>query len=79
MPNTLSPEFFDWLDEQPRTPTGVLVIEGGETRVRPISYAFAEWRSRHPQPARTASPHPDVERRRNQLAIFADLIEKEAR
>ena len=66
--------FFDWFDEQPRTPTGLLVNQRGETRVRPVSDAFAEWRSRRPAPC-----HPDVERRRHQLAIFAHLIAKEAR
>jgi hypothetical protein len=43
MPSGLSPTFWDWLDEVPRTPSGVLVSERGETRVRPVAVAFELW------------------------------------
>jgi hypothetical protein len=79
--NDLSAEFFNWLDQQPCSPEGVLVREGHETRVRPAVSVYAEWRSLRgavPQPGR--SPRfADVERRRNQLALMAYQLEKEAR
>jgi hypothetical protein len=75
--NTLTP-FFDWLDEVPRTPTGVLSYERGETRVQPISVVAAEWRSRHLGGAQPCPPRfPELERRRNQLAILTHMLEKE--
>ena len=78
----LSTEFFDWLDEMPCTPEGVLVQEGHETRVRPAVSVFAEWRSQLrggvPQPARPPRS-PEAEKRRNQLALMAYQLEKENR
>ena len=57
MLNDLSGEFFAWFDEQPRTPTGVLVPVGrGQMQIRSAPLAYAEWRARQPggvsQPAR---------------------------
>ena len=42
MTSPVSFEFYDWLDEVPRTPTGVLAYDRGETRVCPVSDVFAE-------------------------------------
>jgi hypothetical protein len=80
--NTLA-AFFDWLDEVPRTPHGVLIHGGGgEMRVRPVEVAFAEWRSRHlggtSQPA-CPPRFPELERRRHQLAILTHMLEKDDR
>jgi hypothetical protein len=80
--NDLSAEFWAWLDQMPCSPEGVLVQEGHETRVRPAVSVFAEWRSQMrgsaPQPVR--SPRfPEVEKRRNQLALIAYQLAKEER
>jgi hypothetical protein len=83
MPDDLS-AFLDWFDQVPRTPVGVLVPggRGGEMRVRSAPLAFAEWRSQMrgavPQPGRPPRS-PEAERRRNQLALMAYQLEKEAR
>lgn len=82
MASGLSPAYFDWLDEVARAPNGVLVQERGETRVRPVSLAFAEWRARNRQAQkRTCGTawRAAAERRRHQLAIQAHLIEKDER
>lgn len=81
MPDDLCAEFFAWFDQQPRTPTGVLVPgPHGEMRIHPAALAFAEWRSqlrgRVPQPARCPR-FPELERRRHQLPILAQMLAKE--
>jgi hypothetical protein len=69
-------EFFDWLDGQPRTPTGVLAtMPNGETRNLRVRSVFAEWRARNP-PQRS---FPQRERRTNQLALLGYLLDKEER
>jgi hypothetical protein len=67
-------EFFDLLDEQPRTPTSILVQEKGETRSFPISGAVRafELRAREHGGPR----FPRLERARNQLALLLALLEK---
>lgn len=72
----MTPEFFDWLDGQPRTPTGVLAkMPNGETRNLQVQSVFAEWRARNP-PQRS---FPQRERCTNQLELLGHLLAKEER
>jgi len=62
--------FFDWLDEQPQCPEGLLVqTPRGETRCVPFP-SPAEFRSRR---------KPHLERARNLTAIYGHMIEREER
>lgn len=66
----LSKEFFDALDEAPRTPTSFLVQQQGETRTYLIAGAAVAFRVR-------AKRFPRLERARNLLALLEALFEKE--
>jgi hypothetical protein len=70
-------EFFDLLDEQPRTLTSLLVHDRGELRSFPIRTAAKafELRVRGSRGPR----FPRLERARNQLALLLALLEKEER
>ena len=58
-------QFFDALDQAPRTPRTVMVQDGRELRHVPIS-ALAEFRSR-----------PRLERAQALTAIYGRLLERE--
>jgi hypothetical protein len=72
-----SEQFFDLLDEQPRTPTSLLVRHQGETRSFPISAAAKAFELRARERSRPRFPR--LERARNQLALLLALLEKEER
>lgn len=67
----MTPEFFDWLDEQPRTPTSVLVrTPAGETRSVAIGVVAQEYERRTRGEA-AGSPWREIARRRRQLEAIA--------
>jgi hypothetical protein len=69
--------FFDWLDEAPCTPNGLLVrTPRGETR-NVARDVFAQ-EFRRTQEARVAR-FPRLERCRNLTALYRHLLEKEER
>jgi hypothetical protein len=68
-------EFVDLLDEQPRTPTSLLVRDRGEMRSFPISAAAKVFEVRARE--RGGSHFPRLERARNKLALLLALLEKE--
>jgi hypothetical protein len=72
-----SEEFFDLLDEQPRTPTSILVRARGETRSLPIAAASKAFELRARQGG--APRFPQLQRARNQLALLAALLDKAER
>jgi hypothetical protein len=72
-----SEEFFDLLDEQPRTPTSILVRDRGETRSFPIAAASKAFELRARE--RSAPRFPRLTRARNQLALLLALLEKAER
>jgi hypothetical protein len=69
-----SEEFFDLLDEQPRTPTSILVRDRGETRSVPIAAASKAFELRARE--RSAPRFPRLTRAQNQLALLLALLEK---
>jgi hypothetical protein len=70
MPDELSAEFFDWLDEQPQRRGGGRIVS-----VREVAESRSQPREGAPQPA--SSRFPGMERRRHQLAILTHMLEKE--
>jgi hypothetical protein len=72
-----SQEFFDLLEEQPRTPTSILVRDRGETRRFPIAAASKAYELRASERSRPRFPR--LERARNRLDLLLALLEKEER
>jgi hypothetical protein len=71
--------FFDWLDEAPCTPNGVLVrTPRGETRNLPRDVFAQEFRRARDFRARVAR-FPRLERARSLLSIYTHMLEKEER
>jgi hypothetical protein len=68
-------EFFDLLDEVPRTPTSLLVQDRGELRSFPIAAAAKVFERRARE--RGTSRFPRLERARHQLRLLDYLLEKE--
>ena len=68
-------EFFDWLDEQPCTSNGGVLVQTprGETRVVPRGVIAQEFR------ARAAPRFPRLERCQNRLNILTAMLEREER
>ena len=72
-----SEHFFNLLDEQPRTPTSLLVRHRGETRRFPIAAASKafELRTR----SRKGTGRPGLDCGKNRLALLLALLEKDER
>jgi hypothetical protein len=70
-------EFFDLLDEQPRTPTSLLVHDRGELRSFPIRTAAKafELRVRGSRGPR----FPRLSRAKNLTALLGHILEREER
>jgi hypothetical protein len=73
----MNERFFDLLDEQPRTPTSILVQDRGETRSFPIRTATKafELRARGSRGPR----FPRLARAKNLTALLGHILEKEDR